>query len=104
MAAWAISWTASASRSVRTEREVGCGISGGTKKPNESREASCILVTDAGLLFALILCVLCASVAKKLRRDDYGDSDDGDTVAEVVVEIPGRKYNDGMYEVINVDD
>jgi sugar lactone lactonase YvrE len=29
---------------------------------------------------------------------------DGNTVAEVVVEIPGRKYNNGMYEVINVDD
>ena len=29
---------------------------------------------------------------------------DGNTVAEVVVGIPGRKYNNGMYEVINVDD
>jgi sugar lactone lactonase YvrE len=29
---------------------------------------------------------------------------DGNTVAEVVVEIPGRKFNNGIYEVINVDD
>jgi hypothetical protein len=29
---------------------------------------------------------------------------DGNTVAEVVVEIPGRKYNGGMYEAINVDE
>jgi len=29
---------------------------------------------------------------------------DGNTVGEVVVGIPGRKYNDGYYEVINVDD
>jgi hypothetical protein len=29
---------------------------------------------------------------------------DGNTVAEVVVEIPSRKFNGGMYEVINVDD
>ena len=29
---------------------------------------------------------------------------DGNTVGEVVLGIPGRKYNNGMYEVINVDD
>jgi hypothetical protein len=29
---------------------------------------------------------------------------DGNTVGEVVVGIPGRKYNNGYYEVINVDD
>jgi hypothetical protein len=29
---------------------------------------------------------------------------DGDTVGEVVLGIPGRKYNDGYYKAINVDD
>ena len=29
---------------------------------------------------------------------------DGNTVAEVVVAIPGRKYNNGLYKAINVDE